>query len=112
MAKANTVQSDNPAALKHDIDSGLTGDKIGGFDPAAAPLGTDAEAGGTPPSPGEVAQARKAERAAEPSRTRNAAEPELQPDGHVDAGRHVFAGVMVGIAAAVVLAILLWVTLF
>src|SRR3954463_13680412 len=30
-------------------DPGLTGDKVPGFDPAAAPLGTDAETGGAPP---------------------------------------------------------------
>src|SRR5437764_1310795 len=30
-------------------DRGLTGDKVPGFDPAAAPLGTDAETGGAPP---------------------------------------------------------------
>jgi hypothetical protein len=41
--------------LRADIDRGLTGDKVPGFDPAAAPLGTDAEAGGTPPTPAEVA---------------------------------------------------------
>jgi len=31
-----------------DIQKGLTGDKVPGFDPAAAPLETDAEAAGTP----------------------------------------------------------------
>jgi hypothetical protein len=30
-------------------DRRLTGDKVPGFDPAAAPLGTDAETGGAPP---------------------------------------------------------------
>ena len=50
------------AQLKHDINSGLTGDKVNFFDPAAAPLGTDEEAGGTPPTPEEVHQARMAER--------------------------------------------------
>lgn len=50
------------AQLKHDINSGLTGDKVNFFDPAAAPLGTDEEAGGTPPSPEEIHQARMAER--------------------------------------------------
>jgi hypothetical protein len=44
--------------LRHDIDSGRTGDKIDWPDPAAAPLGTDAEAGGAPPSHDEVALAR------------------------------------------------------
>lgn len=32
--------------LREDIDSGRTGDKVDFPDPAAAPLGTDAEAGG------------------------------------------------------------------
>lgn len=42
-------------SLREDIDRGLTGDKVPGSDPAAAPLGTDAEAGGTPPTPAEIA---------------------------------------------------------
>ena len=32
--------------LRADIDAGRTGDKVAHFDPAAAPLETDAEAGG------------------------------------------------------------------
>lgn len=32
--------------LRRDIDRGRTGDKVAAIDPAAAPLGTDAEAGG------------------------------------------------------------------
>jgi hypothetical protein len=36
--------------LRIDIDSGRTADKIDWPDPAAAPLGTDDEAAGTPPS--------------------------------------------------------------
>ena len=36
--------------LRADIDRGLTGDKVPASDPAAAPLGTDAEAGGVPPA--------------------------------------------------------------
>ena len=34
--------------LKHAIDAGRTGDKVPGFDPGAAPLGTDEESAGTP----------------------------------------------------------------
>lgn len=37
--------------LRKDIDSGRTGDKVAFVDPAAAPLGTDAEAGGNAPAP-------------------------------------------------------------
>jgi hypothetical protein len=51
------------AQLKHDIDSGATGDKVPVLDPAMAPLGTDAEAAGAPPSPEMVAAVRNAERA-------------------------------------------------
>lgn len=40
--------------LRADIDRGVTGDKIPGSDPAAAPLGTDAEAAGTPPTRREL----------------------------------------------------------
>ncbi len=41
----------NPAQLRGDIQRGVTGDKRAGFDPAAAPLETDAEAAGTPLGP-------------------------------------------------------------
>ena len=47
--------------LRADIDSGRTGDKVAGSDPAAAPLGTDDEAAGTPPKADEVALARRQE---------------------------------------------------
>ena len=40
--------------LRADIDSGTTGDKLPASDPAAAPLGTDAEAGGVPPGRPEI----------------------------------------------------------
>jgi hypothetical protein len=47
--------------LRDDIDSGRTGDKVRGSDPAMAPLGTDAEAAGTPLSGADLAQARRQE---------------------------------------------------
>ncbi|HET9229895.1 MAG TPA: hypothetical protein VFO00_01320 [Vitreimonas sp.] len=68
------------AQLRGDINSGKTGDKTPGFDPAAAPMETDAEAGGAPPTPEEVAQARANERRGIEAR-RNAAAPEKTPDG-------------------------------
>lgn len=40
--------------LRIDIDRGVTGDKIPGSDPAAAPLGTDDEAAGMPPTRREI----------------------------------------------------------
>jgi hypothetical protein len=45
----------NVDQLRHAIDKGATGDKVRSGDPAAAPLGTDAEAGGTSPSTSEIA---------------------------------------------------------
>jgi hypothetical protein len=51
------------AQLRDDIDRGRTGSKICVADPAAAPLGTDEEAAGTPPTGEAVQQARDYERA-------------------------------------------------
>lgn len=50
-------QQDLPTVdrLRHDIDRGRTGEKVDFPDPAAAPLGTDAEAAGRPPRRDEVA---------------------------------------------------------
>jgi len=44
--------------LRADIDSGKTADKTPGLDPAAAPLGTDDEAAGTPVPPALAEQLR------------------------------------------------------
>jgi hypothetical protein len=49
--------STNAARLRAAIDSGQTGDKVAGSDPAAAPLGTDEEASGAAPSSLAVAYA-------------------------------------------------------
>lgn len=48
----------NVSRLKNDINSGRSGDKVPAFDPAAAPLGTDEEAAGTPVSGAAVEMAR------------------------------------------------------
>ena len=59
----------NVDQLRQRIDSGETGEKVGFPDPAAAPLGTDAEAGGTPPTRQELAMdAASAPRRHRPSR--------------------------------------------
>ena len=47
--------------LRGDIDRGHPADKVPFSDPAAAPLGTDDEAAGTPPSAERVALARRHE---------------------------------------------------
>jgi hypothetical protein len=43
-----THRTPTTARLRHDIDRGRSGDKVDVIDPAAAPLGTDEEAAGTP----------------------------------------------------------------
>jgi hypothetical protein len=54
--------SPTSAQLKGDIDSGHTGDKNPVLDPGLAPLGTDDEAAGRPPSAFRIALARRHER--------------------------------------------------
>lgn len=54
---------DNVVQLRRDIDSGATKDKVAALDPAAAPLGTDDEAGGATLPPGLVGNIRSIERA-------------------------------------------------
>jgi hypothetical protein len=49
------------ARLRADIDDGSRGDKVDAFDPAAAPLGTDDEAAGDPPSQFRVGLAEETE---------------------------------------------------
>ena len=56
-----TSPDDTVEQLRADIDSGRTGDKVSGSDPAMAPLGTDDEAAGTPPSPAAIAMTRRIE---------------------------------------------------
>src|SRR3974390_3145462 len=47
----------NPDLLRCMIDAGKTFDKVCFSDPSAAPLGTDDEAGGFPPSAAQVGEA-------------------------------------------------------
>lgn len=60
--------------LRSDIDAGLTRDKVAFPDPAAAPLGTDAEAGGAPASP-RVAGAERERASRRPEQPRTGAVP-------------------------------------
>ena len=53
--------SANPLKLRDRIDRGETADKVDFPDPAAAPLGTDDEAAGTPITPAQLHQARAEE---------------------------------------------------
>ena len=60
-ARRPTTHAPTTEQLRHDIDSGRTGDKVAGFDLAVAPLGTDEEAAGTPVSFDAIALARRLE---------------------------------------------------
>ncbi len=90
-ARRATSHSPTTAQLRHDIDSGRTGDKVAGFDPAAAPLGTDEEAAGTPPSADAIALARRLE----------AYRPETS---HRETGHVWFIGGIVAVALLIVMA--------
>jgi hypothetical protein len=81
-------RGDTVAQLQHDIDSEQTGAKASGFDPAAAPLGTDDEAAGTPPSPEVVAQARVLERRSGLDTNRNATKSALASEERAGVETH------------------------
>ena len=84
------------AQLRQDVDSGATGDKVPVLDPATAPLGTDAEAAGTPLSPELVAVARRTERAGRPA-------PQHPSDRAEDRhGLRLLGGLLLAIALAAV----------
>lgn len=79
--------------LRDDIDSGRTGDKIAFPDPAAAPLGADDEAAGSPPTSDQIEEARRHERgraarAASSGRFNGA---RLRSRQRVDAALHLLA---------------------
>lgn len=66
MADITQRRGANPAQVRGDIQAGLTGDKRPGFDPAMAPLETDAEAGGVSLSQAEIDLARHEQRQGRP----------------------------------------------
>ena len=59
MASPSTIR--NTEQLRHAIDRGRGADKVSFNDPAAAPLGTDEEAAGKPPTEHRVLLAAEAE---------------------------------------------------
>lgn len=89
------------AQIKHDINSGCTGDKVPGFDPAAAPLGTDEEAGGAAYDPHLMASAREQELQGRPRvENPNAATPELQPNASAPRRNHLVVALITAVATA------------
>ncbi|MEQ3749229.1 MAG: hypothetical protein ABNH26_07605 [Celeribacter sp.] len=81
---ANTPSSGaaDAAQLRDEIDRGGAGDKVAFSDPSAAPLGTDDEAAGTPPSRGQVSEAAKHETRREEPKPGKPTAQELQGPEH------------------------------
>ncbi len=86
--------------IRQAIDSGRSGEKVDAVDPAAAPLGTDAEAAGTPPTPAE----RRITAATELHESRPEAGKAANARPRIGG---LWLGVGLGIAAALVLVIVL-----
>ncbi|WP_233713046.1 hypothetical protein [Amaricoccus solimangrovi] len=91
--------------LRKDIDRGRAGDKVNWPDPAAAPLGTDDEAAGTPPTEAQIRHAREMEVRGRPADTESGLRPTAP------AARGSALGWILGLGAAVLVLILafLWI---
>lgn len=85
------MATDTVEQLRGDIDSGRTRDKVTGSDPAAAPLGTDEEAAGTPVNAAVVSLVRSQE-ISDPPRARE------------DGGVGFFVGTVCVVAAMLITA--------
>lgn len=88
------MQAPTTDQIREAIDSGTTGEKVGMPDPAVAPLGTDAEAAGTPPT--EAERVLVAKTAPRPRQVR-----------HRPVGVPLYIGLILAIAAVVVIIITL-----
>ncbi|MFT0860746.1 hypothetical protein [Ancylobacter sp. G4_0304] len=113
--------------LRAEIDRGRAGDKVPFPDPAAAPLGTDDEAAGMPPTASEVALALAHEAGGDPDRAPAVTGEDARPyndeaedsmPGEMPAGRARRRGgtrrsIVILVGAAVVMGALLtlWATL-
>lgn len=91
-------------------DRGETGDKIPGFDPAAAPMETDAEAGGAPSGPIPAAPFQPAEQHRPPQSSTGSA-MRAMPGVDAPAGGRTGWWVALAIVVLVVLAVLAAVTI-
>jgi hypothetical protein len=85
------------AMLKNDIDRGRGGDKVNAIDLAAAPLGTDDEASGTPPTRRQLEMAHRSEIGSRPS-----------GDKGLDWGVQIYIALVVTIAFVVLGGLLLF----
>ncbi|NDU99782.1 hypothetical protein [Pseudoroseicyclus tamaricis] len=100
----DTKRPETTSQLRDDIDRGGAGDKVAFEDPSAAPLGTDDEAAGTPPTKAQVDAAARAEtHRAEPARTVKGPDDLQSPKA--SGSSHV--GTWIAIAAAVIIIVVL-----
>jgi hypothetical protein len=83
---------DNLEQLRADIDSGRTGDKVAAPDPAMAPLGTDDEAAGTPPSSADCFDAAARNLASSSTSAANRTGPRLDIDRLHSGSRNSYRG--------------------
>lgn len=67
-----TEKPSNVTQVRGEIQRGLTGDKRHGFDPAMAPMETDAEAAGTPMTQEKIGLARRTQIQGGPDKTASA----------------------------------------
>ena len=101
----------NPAQVRGDIQHGRTGDKRRGFDPAAAPLETDDEAAGTPPSAEAIQEARAGQlagRSTDTSTEYNDAMRPLSPAATVASNKQRLGLALVIVGIAVVIGVLIY----
>lgn len=98
-----------PAKARGDIQAGRTGDKTPGFDPAAAPMETDAEAGGiATPSPDIAAMRHPRTVTPEHTNATSYASAMRRPDSIRPARRlPIFVWIVALLAVAVVIWLLL-----
>ena len=92
-----------PARLRDRIDRGVTGDKVAFSDPAAAPLGTDAEAAGAPSQATGAGPALSGEasRAAPPAATQTGTIPDRLAAGRGGRRWMALAAAVAAILAAI-----------
>jgi len=105
MTRAKKDEGATADQLREEIDRGGAGDKTAFSDPAAAPLGTDDEAAGTPPTSDQVDTATAAEATRHQPADSKKGPAELQ-------GNRMNSGTIAGFIAALValLALILWLT--
>lgn len=105
---AGPDRAPNPAEEKARIDRGGDSDKVPGFDPGAAPLGTDEEAAGTPLPPNSMAAVRHGPAARPPSGQTPAPQDSIAPDADPARPRGNWWLALVVAAIAVIIAVIVW----